>query len=59
MGAVISRKAADSLFKIEANYEVLKKILDHVLNDVYQNCADELFWSTVFGNKKGLYIEII
>jgi hypothetical protein len=56
MAAVVSRKAVDSLFKIDANYEILKKIVKHLLSTRYVNCVDELFWSSIFGNEKGFFI---
>lgn len=56
MGALVSREAANEAFKNATNHRVIDEALSHVYNksgSVYKCCSDELFWSTIFGNKQG------
>jgi hypothetical protein len=56
MSSIISRKAADSIFKVNKNYEMIEKIIDYHMkySHSYGICSDEQFWATVYGNKKGV-----
>jgi hypothetical protein len=55
MSALISREAADSALKNATNHRLIDEAVWHIYNksrSVYKCCSDELFWSTIFGNKQ-------
>ncbi|KAI6173667.1 Beta-1,3-galactosyl-O-glycosyl-glycoprotein beta-1,6-N-acetylglucosaminyltransferase 3 [Aphelenchoides besseyi] len=55
MSALISREAADAALKVPENYEAVDEVVTHIYlksASVYKCCSDELFWTTVFGNKR-------
>ncbi|KAI6232198.1 Beta-1,3-galactosyl-O-glycosyl-glycoprotein beta-1,6-N-acetylglucosaminyltransferase [Aphelenchoides besseyi] len=59
MSALISREAADAALKMPENQKAVDEVVTHIYNksgSVYHCCSDELFWTTVFGNKQTMFL---